>query len=337
MTVRIFFAMIAASFAWNLPAKAEDDIFVATKALGRGINLGNMLDAPSEGEWGLSLKEEFFPAIKKAGFDSVRLPVRWSAHTEDQAPFSIDPEFLARVDWALDQAAKAKLNVVLNVHHFNEMDANPAANEAKLRAIWKQLASHYTDLPKTVYFELLNEPHDKLTEDLWNASLAPLLKIVRETNPSRPVIVGPGMWNGFRSLAKLKLPEDDKNLIVTFHYYEPFHFTHQGAEWSDGSAKWLGTKWTGSKQELATLRGDFETVSAWSRAHNRPIYLGEFGSYSKADIDSRVCWTKAVADEAIGRGFAFAYWEFGSGFGAYDPATSTWRKPLLDALVPKTP
>ena len=83
------------------------------------------------------------------------------------------------------------------------------------------------DRPEQVYLELYNEPHDKLTEAKWNDALAKLIPVVRKTNPTRPIIVGPGQWNAIRALDKLKLPADDHNLILTVHFYDPFHFTHQ--------------------------------------------------------------------------------------------------------------
>ena len=123
--------------------------------------------------------------------------------------------------------------------------------------------------------------------------------------------------------------EDDRNLIATFHYYEPFEFTHQGAEWAKGSEKWLGRKWSASGKDLEAVRAAFDSVKEWGDRNDRPIYLGEFGCYSKADMDSRVAWTRAVRTEAEKRGFTTAYWEFGSGFGVYDPSKDEWRKPLL--------
>src|SRR5262249_51047843 len=95
---------------------------VANKKLGRGVNIGNALEAPREGDWGVRLKAEYFQAIKKAGFDTVRLPVKWSAHAKAAAPYTIDAKFAERVDWAIDQALANKLNVVVNVHHYDEMD-----------------------------------------------------------------------------------------------------------------------------------------------------------------------------------------------------------------------
>jgi endoglucanase len=91
-----------------------------------------------------------------------------------------------------------------------------------------------------VLFELLNEPQGQLTDDLWQEVMLTLLKTVRETNPDRFVIVGPGHVNGNDHLANLHLPDDDRRLIVTIHYYRPMSFTHQMASWMKGSAQW---KW----------------------------------------------------------------------------------------------
>src|ERR1700682_3239763 len=93
------------------------DIAAANKKLGRGINLGNALEAPKEGAWGVTLKAEYFKAIQGAGFDSVGLPVKWSAHAQETAPYTIDPKFAERVDWAIDQAVSNRLNIIVNVHH----------------------------------------------------------------------------------------------------------------------------------------------------------------------------------------------------------------------------
>lgn len=309
------------------------DAHAAAKKLGRGINFGNVLEAPKEGEWGLTLQPEYFEAVKSAGFDSVRIPIKWSAHAESKPPYAIDPKFFERIDWAIDQALSRGLNAVINVHHFDGMDSDPDRFEPELIALWTQIAARYKDRPDSLYFELDNEPHDKLTDERWNRAIGPVLAAVRKTNPTRMVIIGPGHWNNWRNLEKLQLPESDRNLIATFHYYEPFEFTHQGAEWAKGSEKWLGRTWTGSDKEMKDLRTAFDTVAAWGKKHDRPIYLGEFGCYSKADMDSRLRWTKAVVSEVAKRDFATAYWEFGSGFGAYDPAKHEWRESLKDALV----
>ena len=308
--------------------------FASVKALGRGVNLGNALDAPNEGEWGITIKPEYLTAIRKAGFQHVRVPVRWSNHAKADAPFTIDEKFFARVDEVLDQATKAGLQVVLDLHHYDELYPDPAAHRERFFGLWKQIAEHYKDRPDSVLFEPLNEPNGKLTPSAWNDLFADVLRIIRKSNPTRIVVVGPGQWNGFRELKNLRLPADDRRLLVTFHYYEPFEFTHQGATWVKDSDKWLGRTWTGSDSEKAGVRDAFTTVTNWSEANRRPIYLGEFGAFSKADMDSRARWTTFVRSEAERRGFAWAYWEFGSTFGVFNPETNQWREPLLRALIP---
>jgi endoglucanase len=123
-------------------------------------------------------------------------------------------------------------------------------------------------------------------------------------------------------------------LIVTVHFYNPHEFTHQGAEWAGDKVRQIkNRKWTGSEAELKALRKEFDLATNWAKANNRPIYLGEFGAYSKAPQESRVAWTRAVVQEAEARGFSWAYWEFAAGFGIYDRAKNRWRQDLLEALL----
>ena len=63
-------------------------------------------------------------------------------------------------------------------------------------SVWRQLAPRYKEMPYKVIFEILNEPDQKLTVDMWNTFLAEAVKIIRETNPYRTLIIGPGNWNG---------------------------------------------------------------------------------------------------------------------------------------------
>jgi len=322
---------------FDLAAAEQDPFFKSLKPpFGRGINLGNALEAPREGEWGVTLEADYFRAIKEAGFDSIRLPVKWSNHAEQSAPYTIDPAFFARVDWAVEQALSRGLQVVLNVHHYGEMDEQPDAHRARLIGLWEQIAAHYKDRPATLAFELLNEPHDKLTAAKWNTILLEALAAVRKTNPTRVVVVGPVAWNGIGELKSLEVPEGDRNIVVTVHYYGPFAFTHQGAHWLDAKSRPpIGTPWRGTDAECAAIAKELDTAAAWGLKQRRPIYLGEFGAMQTADLESRVRWTKFIADEAAKRKIGYAYWEFCSGFGAYDSAKREWTAPLRDALVPK--
>lgn len=316
------------------PADKGLDAFEQNKRLGRGVNLGNALEAPKEGEWGVTLQEEYFSLIQAAGFDSVRIPIRWSTHASQTAPYTIEAAFFERVDWAVDQAIGNNLQVVINMHHYEEIFKDPAAHEERYLALWEQIAEHYQDYPDSLVFEILNEPNNKLTGPLWNDLLVKALAVVRQTNPERNVIIGPAEWNSLEKLSDLRLPEDDRHILVTFHYYQPFHFTHQGAEWADGSEAWLGTTWTGTPAQEKALKRDLDLAAGWAEKNNRPLYLGEFGAYSRADMDWRARWTEAVARQAEERGMSWAYWEFCAGFGVYDPQLKIWINPLLNALLP---
>jgi endoglucanase len=102
----------------------------------------------------------------------------------------------------------------------------------------------------------------------------------------------------------------------------------------DGSAPWLGQTWEATDSEKAEITRHFDEVAEWAKQRNVQVLLGEFGAYSKAEMDSRVRWTEFVRSEAERRGFAWAYWEFASDFGIYDPEAKVWREDLLKALIP---
>jgi endoglucanase len=165
----------------------------------------------------------------------------------------------------------------------------------------------------------------------WNSLFSELLGVVRQTNPTRIVVVGPTSWNSFKELPNLQLPADP-NLLVTFHYYEPFRFTHQGASWTN-MTQLHGITW-GSEADRARLAGDFAKVAAWSKASGRPVLLGEFGAYDQAPLDSRVAYTAAVARAAEQRGWAWSYWQFDSNFVVYLIDEDRWNEPIYRALVP---
>src|ERR1700735_1745336 len=79
--------------------------------IGHGVNLGDFLEAPSEGAWseGRHLQEADFLTIKQAGFSVIRVPICWAAHVSPAPDYTIDPVFLNRVDWVATQAKKKNL------------------------------------------------------------------------------------------------------------------------------------------------------------------------------------------------------------------------------------
>lgn len=312
----------------------ENDAFDMNSRIGRGVNMGNMMEAPREGAWFARLEEPYFDLIKEAGFNSVRIPVRWSAHVSDEAPYSISPRFLKRVDEVIEQALERDLVVILNIHHYGEFMEDPEMHKERLLGIWKLLSKHYKDLPKSVCFEVLNEPTNKVTPQIWNKVQNEAIKLIRQTNPDRTIFVAPLGWNRIHHLKNLELPSNDQNLIASVHFYEPFWFTHQGASWVQRDIP-IGKKWRGTEDQKAELLADLDEAVRWSKENNIPINVGEFGAYGKADMESRARWTAFLCREFEKRDMSWNYWEFCSGFGVYDPDAEVWRKPLLNALIPE--
>jgi endoglucanase len=311
------------------------DPFELNESMQKGINLGNALEAPQEGDWGMVIQEEYIHIIADAGFDAIRIPIRWNAHTENEPPYAVDPEFFNRVDEIISWALDRDLVVMINIHHYDELMQQPEQHRQRFLAIWKQIAEHYREYPITLLFEILNEPHDHLTPELWNTFLAETIELIRDSNPHRTLVVGTAPWGGFYGLEYLDIPVNDRNIIVTVHYYDPFQFTHQGAGWVGEEADdWIGTTWEGTPWEMNAINDSFNNVHEWATRHNRPIHLGEFGAYQVAPYESRILWTDYVRDAAEQRDFSWAYWEFGAGFGAYDRESSQWREELLEALIP---
>jgi len=300
----------------------------------RGVNMGNALEAPIEGQWGVVIKDEYFKLIKSSGFDHVRIPVKWSAHADLTPPYTIDSSFFSRVDHVINEALGNGLYVILNIHHYEEIMQEPSKHKDRFLKLWEQISTHYKNYSEKLWFELLNEPCLNLNSSLWNQYIKEATSIIRKTNSTRKIIVGPADWNSIYKLRELEVPKEP-NIIVTFHYYNPFQFTHQGAEWVSPSPP-VGTKWLGTEEEKDTISRELDIVVAWSKAHNNiPLFLGEFGAYSKADPESRVRWTSYLARSAEARDIAWCYWEFCSGFGIYDPVRGEWRLPLLRALIPE--
>lgn len=317
----------------SLFSQKNKSAFDINKRLGRGINIGNTFEAPSENAWGNPWNPEYFKIIADLGFTHVRLPVRWEPADRSMAnaPYTILPAFMKRIQSVIDEALKNKLHIIINMHHHEALLDNPSGQKARFLSQWEQIASYFRNYPDSLLFEILNEPNDKLTPALWNQLAAEALSKIRETNPSRGVLVGTAEWGGISGLNQLQLP-DDENLIVTIHYYNPFEFTHQGADWSNMEHV-KDVIWYDSEAERETIHQEFEIVKQYSQTNQVPVHIGEFGAYSKADMDSRARWTTYLARWFEEQGFSWAYWEFSAGFGIYNPSAKQLSTPLVNALL----
>jgi endoglucanase len=311
-------------------APADAKAFEQVKRVGRCVNVLGY-DPIWIDRQKARFQEKLFRLIHEAGFQSIR--VNLHALDKMNAENQLSDSWWQITDWIVKNALANKLVVVLDLHNFTDVAENPEAFRPKMMAFWKQVSEHFKDAPDTVIFELLNEPNGKLTPELWNTYLAEAIKTIRATNPTRTVIVGPAFWNGMDSLKTLKLPEDDRNLIVTVHYYSPMEFTHQGAPWSKTTVNLSGVKW-GTDAEIRKVDEDFRKADKWAKENRRPIFLGEFGAYDKAPMESRLRYIGAVARTAENLGWAWGYWQFDSDFIIYDIGKDQWVEPILKALIP---
>jgi len=329
----------------------------------RGINLGNGLDAPSEGAWGVVLKPEHFSMAKAAGLDHVRLPVRFSAHAAEQAPYTIEEGLFKRVDWALEQAHANGLSIIIDLHHYEELMKQPRENADRLLGLWQQIAERYKNAPETVAFELINEPCDELKSPELNAIHAKVLATVRATNPTRTVFVDSYFWASADRLKELELPQDP-NLVPSFHMYQPILFTHQGMPWMGPEFQTQGivfpgppanpvtpvaaansTEWTrvwfdgyNGKPIAENSNGPkaifdyFKVVEDYVTSSHRRVYMGEFGVADSADAQSRENWLRVVKREAERRHIGWALWDDGGKFKAMNVANGTWTAPIQAGL-----
>jgi len=323
-------ALSAGAAAADRPAAAAD-AFEQNQRLGRGVNVIGY-DPIWANRGRVRFQTEHFRLIREAGFNHVRINLHPFRDARPTASHKLSDAWLTTLDWAVEQALAVKLRLVLDFHEYEVMSRDPLGKKERFLAMWAQIAERYHDRPDEVLFEILNEPHGQLTPDLWNQFLGDALGAIRRTNPSRTVVIGSAHYNAIDQLDHLKLPDEDRRIIVTIHYYRPMEFTHQGASWTAQKNK-VGISWGTPAEQQAVVR-DFDKAQAWSRKEHRPLYLGEFGAYDKAEMSARVRYTSFVAREAEKRGWSWAYWQFDSDFIVYDIPRKQWVQPIRNALIP---
>jgi endoglucanase len=240
--------------------------------------------------------------------------------------------WLRKLDRMITAALAAKLTIILDEHDSRPCDTDVARCARKLSAVWKTLGSRYSRLSNRVLFEIFNEPQGAMDPAHWNGTVRSMLAVIRQTSPTRNVVVDSAAKAEVEMLPALDLPADDRHIIASFHYYRPGTFTHQGAPWRPPTP--TGITW-GKAADLALLQKDFDSAKAWSTTNNRPIFLGEFGTIEYAPMESRARYTAAVARAAEARGFAWTSWQFDNHFRVFKIERNAWIEPLLRALVPQ--
>jgi aryl-phospho-beta-D-glucosidase BglC (GH1 family) len=289
----------------------------------RGINIGNSLELANEGESGRFVQEHYFTDFKTAGFNCVRIPVRWDKHTSTAEPYKVDSIWLNRVEKVVDWSLKHGLMTIINTHHDDWIlnDVNyTAADLARFKAIWTQVAERFKNKSDSLIFEIANEPNIAVSKtDLLNSSAIP---VIRNSNPTRIIIFG-SSGTQLSTLKQAVVPKDNY-LIASFHTYEPWSITY------DGKGTW------GTTAQINVVKALMNDAAAWSTSHKIPLFLGEFGSTGRFEINSRMKWTYTHVEEALRRNIATAVWSDFGDFGIYNHTTSTtgsWNTAIKDILV----
>jgi endoglucanase len=341
---------------------------LAARRFLRGANLGNGLEAPPGQDWGGHYGPNDLRLMRTEGFDHVRVPVGWQHYTGPGPEFRIKPEIFAKADMLASAGLREGLGVIINIHHFDEFTSHPNEQSARFLAIWRQVAKHYEKAPEGLAFELLNEPKDAATTEVINPIFAEAIRQIRQVAPERTIFVGPGQWNSINELPRLALPDDDHNLIVTVHSYEPFLFTHQGADWTGPNTKVTGILFPGPPPTPLVLgpnlkveswvvswiksydtepaasnpssslpfAGMIEEAKEWSEYYGRPIHIGEFGCFTKADPVSRSNYYRTFRELADKAGIGWAIWDWNASFHYWNGEAGKPEPGMHEALFGKS-
>ncbi len=313
--------------------------------VGRGVNISHWLSQSStRGEkrraWFTQQDVEF---IAKIGYDHIRLPVDeeqlWD-QSGQQEPEAF--ELLhAGLKWAQENNLRVIVDLhVLRSHHFNA-EERPLWTDAKAQErflqLWRDLSAELKAYPvERVAYELMNEPVADDPED-WNQLVAKGIAVIREHEPQRVVVVGSNRWQSVDTMPDLKVPAGDKNLMLSFHFYDPFLITHHQASWTHvakyrGPIHYPGQLVTAKDMEGVpaevqaivrnagiqnrdTLEKRILKAVELARKYQLPVYCGEWGCIKAAPRDVRLAWYRDMVSILQEHQIGWANWDYKGGFG----------------------
>ncbi|MEX0957344.1 MAG: cellulase family glycosylhydrolase [Rhizobiaceae bacterium] len=306
-------------------------------------------------------------ALRGEGFTHIRLPV--------ERPPLVDGEQRDFAEVLFEQivlllSLDYTVSIDLHAGHLAEPYLVRGPDEAKafLSAIWRRMAPaiRVFDTEK-VAVELLNEP--PTDHETWNTVAEGLIPAIRRWLPDRTIVVGPAGPQRHETLSGME-PFGDRNIIYAVHYYDPFYFTHQGANWGgpdDPLRHLTGLPFpaeitdAGVRANVAKLRDEgrgaiagelesslaepwtedgiaaaFGMMAAWRERYDRPVIVNEFGVLRfVAPRASRLEWLAAVGRQARAHCIGWTHWDFQDGFGLIDPETGMPDPGVIGALLPE--
>ncbi|MFT3951435.1 MAG: cellulase family glycosylhydrolase [Oscillospiraceae bacterium] len=315
------------------------------KGFQKGVNLGGWLSqCPLTKErFDSFLTKDDLAAIASAGYDHVRVPVDYRALGFDGETLSgLSAEYLDRcADWC----AEYELNLLIDLHNTRGYDFGKpetaltffknATDMAYFIALWEAMARKY-GANKRIAFELLNEMVLREAAEPWNDLAERTAAAIRRIAPQTPIVIGGVRYNHVTSVKLLRKPAVE-NIVFNFHCYEPFYFTHQGADWTDIPADFsIGYPDEFEKQKFY-LPGDlqrmleesgatefnadffsllFRDAVRYAEECGAALYCGEYGVIEHGDRESAARWFHDIHAAFEKNGIGRAAWTYrGMSFG----------------------
>jgi hypothetical protein len=309
--------------------------------------------------------------IARLGFRNLRLPVQPEVLFNEARPEELNALNLGYVDRVVNAALGAGLNVTIDIH--GSLDTDPATGnkvfEQRLldprfldvfARFWRALAAHYSAYdPERLFLEPLNEPYFD-DPSVWKAMAEKLVAAIRQVAPRHTIVLDACNWAGYWCLLDME-PLDDPNTVYAVHYYEPFTFTHQGAEWVEELRPLSNLPYPSSPKAvgpaLARLKGkqraqrmvrvygrerwnrkriaaDIESVARWARTNGRQVIFNEFGAYLCYSRRKPVIrWNRDVRELLEASNIAWTRWDYDDGFGLFRGECSGRPKGVDTAML----
>lgn len=294
-----------------------------------GWNLGNTFDAygtkslSDETAWGNpKTTKEMIDAVHSKGFDCIRIPVTWADHMGNAPEYAVDEAWIARVEEVVNYALSDGMFVILNSHHEEEWRIPDNKHidqvDAKVSALWKQIAEHFKKYGDHLVFEGLNEPRVKGGENEWNGGTSEGRKCLDRLNQTFVDAVRSTGGNNEKRLLlitsfasspeistieNLKIP-NDSHLAVSIHAYTPYAFTY------DVKESWRIDGWDGSHK--SDINSVFEDLKKIFINKGIPVLITEYGAVDKNHNNKDVCaWAKDYLEKAKSLGIPCYFWDNG--------------------------
>lgn len=280
--------------------------------------------------------QETFNDIAAQGFDSVRLPVNFTAHTDDTtADYRLSESFMAQLDTAVKNAINAGLTIIIDFHQTCTLDGTSLYSDyakvsPKYLKIWEQVAARYKNYPDLVAFELINEPEvgNGFSVSQLNTLQEQALNIIRANNLTRKVFVAGGKNNEPYTLTNISSKlKNDGNTVAAVHCYYPMEFTHQGAEWLNLPS---GVNFDDSCK--TQIDKAITACASFARSSGMQVWMGEFGVYNGATAANAQAYITYFRERCEANNVDWCYWEYNQGFGAYSESAGAWKDHVLKGL-----